>query len=66
MGCVSKRRYDQTLSILSSLEEGTKLLKSVSQTMYKWKKSLGLKTSRNPETKTYVDTYNLYKIEYVL
>lgn len=52
IGCVTKKRFDQTLNIFSGLEEGTKLLKSVSQTMYKWKKSLGLKTSRNPDTKT--------------
>uniref|UniRef100_A0A2H8TQN9 Protein MTO1, mitochondrial n=1 Tax=Melanaphis sacchari TaxID=742174 RepID=A0A2H8TQN9_9HEMI len=61
IGCVSKKRFDQTLSILSGLEEGTKLLKSVSQTMYKWKKSLGLKTSRNPETKTAFEMLGLSK-----
>lgn len=54
IGCVRKRRYDQTLRMRSKIEDGIKLLNSVSQTMFKWKKSLGLKTSKNPETKTCV------------
>lgn len=56
IGCVSKRRYDQTLSIQSGLEDGIKLLSSVSQSMYKWKNLLGLKPSKNPTIKTLVDS----------
>jgi len=54
IGCVNKKRYDQTLRIRSKLEDGIKLLSSVSKTMYKWKTLLGLKTSRNPQFKTSV------------
>lgn len=54
IGCVSKKRYDQALSTHSGLENGIKLLSSVSQTMFKWRKALGLKISKNPEIKTFV------------
>lgn len=54
MGCVSQKRYDQTLRIRSALEDGIKLLSSVSKSMYRWKKLLGLKTSKNPDYKTFV------------
>lgn len=59
IGCVSKRRYDQTLRIQSDLEDGIKILNSFSLTMYKWKKLLGLKTSKNPDYKTYVYTLTI-------
>ncbi|XP_025416283.1 protein MTO1 homolog, mitochondrial isoform X2 [Sipha flava] len=59
IGCVSKKRYDQTSKICSDLEDGIKLLNSVSQSMYKWKKLLGLKTSKNPDFKTAFEILSL-------
>lgn len=54
------------LSVRSDLEDGINLLNSVSLSMYKWKKLLGLKTSKNPEFKTFVDTlYFIFNEVYV-
>ncbi|XP_050434948.1 protein MTO1 homolog, mitochondrial [Adelges cooleyi] len=59
VGCVSEKRFKQTMKILSDIEEAIELLKSISMTMYKWKTLLGLKTSRNPETKTALEILGL-------